>query len=185
MKVSLCSGLLGVDTSYFSSQPLKRFIQPTKHQLEENIHRIKWHEHTSKLKLQPPNQLWPTFSEALFIFIFSLSSVSFFFLGKFLVFIIFPNHSAPGTYTAQTFTVNSKSRTVRLSGAVTVTSNFGNTRTKNEKKKTQYWHIVNLQGLLKWKRKWGFIISASHRWSGISERECWSCREVAWPVKAY
>jgi len=55
-------------------------------------------------------------------------------LGKFLLFSVFPNHSAPDTYTAQTFTVNSESRTVRLSGAVTVTSNFGNTSTKNRKK---------------------------------------------------
>lgn len=185
MKVSLWNGLLGADTFHFSSLSLKIFIQSTKHQLEENIHTIKWHKHTSKWKLQPSSQPWPTFSEALFIFVFSLSSVSFPVLGKFLLFIIFPNHSAPGTYTPQTFTVNSESRTVRLSGAVTVTSNFGNTRTKNEKKKNQYWHIVNLQDLLKWKRKWGYIISVNHRWNGISEWECQHCREVAWPVKAY
>lgn len=55
-------------------------------------------------------------------------------LGNFFHFSIFPN-SVHGTYNPQTFTVNSESRIVRLPGAVTVTSNFGNTRTENEKKK--------------------------------------------------
>lgn len=42
-------------------------------------------------------------------------------------------YPALGTYTAQIFTVNSESMTVRLSGAVNVTSNFGNTTTNNNK----------------------------------------------------
>lgn len=69
-------------------------------------------------------------------------------LAKFFHYSVFPNNPARGTYNPQTFTVNSESRIVRLSGAVTATSNFGNTRTKNKKEKNQHWHIVNLQTFL-------------------------------------
>lgn len=168
MDTSPWSGLLWMDTSCFSKGCLKIFVQPTEHQLEENIRAIKRDEHTGKLKPLPPNQPWPTSSEPLLTSVSSLSSVSFPVLGKLLLFSIFPNPSAPGTYTPQTFTVNSESRTVSLSGAVTVTSNFGNTRTKNEEGKTTLAYC-KLSGPPEIEEKWGYIMSVSHRQSRISE----------------
>lgn len=158
MEVSLWSGLLGVGPSYFTREPLKRFIHLVEHHVELNSYKIKWDKHTNKWKLQWLSWSSPNSSGALHILASSLSPGSSPVLGKFFHFSVFPKNSARGTYNPQTFTVNSESRTVRLSGAVTVTSIFGNTRTKNEKKKTQHWHTVNLQTLLRWKQKRGYIL---------------------------
>lgn len=176
MKISLWSGLLGMEISYFTKRfiTLKRFIYLIQHHVEPNIYTIKWAEYTNKWKLQWPSWPSPTSSGVLHILASSLSSGSFPSPWEVLPlhFSIFPNNPARSTYNPQTFTVNSESRTVRLSGAVTVTSNFGNTRTKNKKEKNQHWHNVNLQTLLRWKKKWGYILLlviegvGSQNWGG-------------------